>query len=209
MRIVEDFLDNMGKDALVKKNAKEIVVDDSQDNDERSFKDFDTRMSFLLYNDTEPESKYTELLENIFDSFVCVDDYLIKVVPQFLENWNETKRSVVIGLKVNPKSSLKSKVKLVWLMSKTLYKMNTSTLDVLDENLEFIDYMRMGDTIEIFKFNNTGLTTNIKEHIYKFARWMEDAFEIDQEDVFDYVYAFICKKVKIQDEIYYKAHPFS
>ena len=52
MRIVEDFLDNMGKDALVKKNAKEIVVDDSQDNDERSFKDFDTRMSFLLYNDT-------------------------------------------------------------------------------------------------------------------------------------------------------------
>ena len=57
--------------------------------------------------------------------------------------------------------------------------MNTSTLDVLDENLEFIDYMQMGDTIEIFKFNNTGLTTNIKEHIYKFARWMEDAFEID------------------------------
>ena len=87
--------------------------------------------------------------------------------------------------------------------------MNTSTLDVLDENLEFIDYMRMGETIEIFKFNNTGLTTNIKEHIYKFARWMEDAFEIYSEDVFDYVYAFICKRVKISDEIYYSKHPFS
>ena len=179
MRILEDFLDNMGKDALVKKNARDVVVDDSQDNDERSFKDFDTRSSFILYSDTEPESKYTELLENTFDSFICIDDYLIKVFPKFIENWNETKRSVVIGLKVNPKSSLKSKVKLIWLMCKTLYKMNTSTLDVLDENLIFIDYMRMGDTIEIFKFNNTGLTTNIKGHIYKFARWMEDAFEID------------------------------
>ena len=81
MRIVEDFLDNMDKDALVKKNARDVVVDNSQDNDERSFKDFDTRISFLLYSDTEPESKYTELLEDIFDSFVCVDDYLIKVVP--------------------------------------------------------------------------------------------------------------------------------
>ena len=81
MRIVEDFLDNMGKDTLVKKNARDVVVDNSQDNDERSFKDFDTRISFLLHSDTEPESKYTELLENIFDSFVCVDDYLIKVVP--------------------------------------------------------------------------------------------------------------------------------
>jgi hypothetical protein len=81
MRIVEDFLDNMGKDALVKKNARDVVVDDVKDSDERSFKDFDARMSFLLYSDTESESKYTELLENIFDSFVCVDDYLIKVVP--------------------------------------------------------------------------------------------------------------------------------
>ena len=86
MRILEDFLDNMGKDALMKKNAKDVVVDDVNDNDERSFKDFDTRISFILYSDTEPESKYTELLENIFDSCICVDDYLIKVFSKFIES---------------------------------------------------------------------------------------------------------------------------
>ena len=30
MRILEDFLDNMGKDALVKKNARDVVVDDNE-----------------------------------------------------------------------------------------------------------------------------------------------------------------------------------
>ena len=209
MRIVEDFFDSIGKDALVKKSAKEIVVDNVKDSDERSFKDFDARMSFLLYDDEEPESIYIELLESIFDSFVCVDDYLIKVIPEYLENWNETKRSVVIGLKVNPKSSLKSKVKLIWLMCKSLYKMNTSTLDSMDDNLEYIDSLQMDDTIEIFKFNSTGLTSNIKDYMHKFARWMEGVFEVDSDDVFDYIYAFICKKVKIQDEIYYSKHPFS
>ena len=48
MRILEDFLDNMGKDALVKKNARDVVVDDANDNDERQLKDFDVRLSVTL-----------------------------------------------------------------------------------------------------------------------------------------------------------------
>ena len=87
--------------------------------------------------------------------------------------------------------------------------MNTRTLDLMDDNLEFIDCLQMSDTIEIFKFNSTGLTSNIKDYMHKFARWMENVFEVNSDDVFDYIYAFICKKVKIQDEIYYKSHPFS
>ena len=203
MRIVEDFLDNMGKDALVKKNARDVVVDDSQDNDERHLKDFDVRLSVtLIRTDKETLDEYKEKLSDILDNYICVDDYIINVCS------DDEDKELLIGFNITPNSSLKSKVKLIWAICK-LFEKKTHGLWTVDENEDLGRVLAVKDVTESFKFNNTGLTSSVKDMMYNAAGWIEEVFHVDYNDVFDYIYAFICKKVKIQDEIYYKSHPFS
>ena len=203
MRIVEDFLDNMGKDALVKKNARDVVVDNSQDNDERHLKDFDVRLSVtLIRTDKETIDEYKEKLSDILDNYICVDDYIINVCS------DGDDKELLFGFNITPNSSLKSKVKLIWAICK-LFEKKTHGLWTVDENEDLGRVLAVKDITESFKFNNTGLTSSVKDMMYNAAGWREEVFHGDYNDVFDYIYAFICKRVKISDEIYYSKHPFS
>ena len=203
MRIVEDFLDNIGKDALVKKTARDVVVDEVNDNDERQLKDFDVRLSVtLIRTDKETLDEYKEKLSDILDNYICVDDYIINVCSDGED------KELLFGFNITPNSSLKSKVKLIWAICK-LFEKKIHGLWTVDENEDLGRVLAVKDVTESFKFNNTGLTSSVKDMMYSAAGWIEEVFHVDYNDVFDYIYAFICKKVKIQDEIYYKAHPFS
>ena len=202
MRIVEDLLDSISKDALVKKNARDVVVADGQDNDERQLKDFDVRLSVTLIIDKETIDEYKEKLSDILDNYICVADYIINVRS------DDENKELLFGFKITPNSSLKSKVKLIWVICK-LFENKTHGLWAVDENEDLGRVLAVKDVTESFKFNNTGLTSSVKYMMCNTARWIEEVFHVNYNDVFAYVYAFICKKVKIQDEIYYKAHPFS
>ena len=205
MRIVEDFLDSIGKDALVKKNARDVVVDDvNDDNDERQLKDFDVRLSVtLIITDKETIDEYKEKLSDILDNYICVDDFIINVRS------DDDDKEFLFGFKITPNSSLKSKVKLIWAICK-LFENKTHGLWTVDENGDYFGrVLAVKNVTESFKFNNTGLTSSVKYMMSNAARWIEEVFHVEHNDVFDYIYAFICKKVKIREDIYYKAHPLS
>lgn len=204
MRILEDFLDDMGKDALVKKNARDVVVDDANDNDERQLKDFDVRLSVtLIITDKETIYEYKEKLSDILDNYICVDDFIINVRS------DDEDKEFLFGFNITTNSSLKSKVKLILAICK-LFEKKSHGLWTVDENGDYFGgVLSIKDITESFKFNNTGLTSSVKHMMCNTAGWIEEVFHVDHNDIFDYIYAFICKKVKIRDEIYYKAHPFS
>ena len=102
MRILEDFLDDMGKDALVKKNARDVVVNDANENDERQLKDFDVRLSVtLIITDKETIDEYKEKLSDILDNYICVDDYIINVRS------DDEDKEFLFGFNIATNSSLK------------------------------------------------------------------------------------------------------
>lgn len=197
-RIYEDILDDM---SAIKSDYSGLI----DDTDDKDINKFEHRFEFYMHTEKYSRDEIEHRLTTILESSRCVEDYsdvVFEEPPEHLRNYLD-RVNVYFGITFKQPYKLRNVINLFYMIAKTFnYYDNMLAAgrapeeDDSDDFIDFREWICMKDIVTICEFKYKGLTGDIKDKMTKFAGWLPDAtapVDYDIDDVFDALYARICK----------------